>query len=150
MYVEKIVNVYISLYSSVWNKRLDDNIYSMLTCDPGLEIHCTSYYCMSELKWFDLLLLFCNYKWWRYTSTVFSSDSREPFCEETIRMWCVIIRAIHNLSCPHFAIFIKFEDRFVKMWPPDGCSSDLDGGETNRQTVCLFVSPPPRLKLNLN
>ena len=35
MYVEKIMNVYISLYSSVWNKRLDDNIYSMLTWDPG-------------------------------------------------------------------------------------------------------------------
>ena len=31
MYVEKIMNVYISLHSSVWNKRLDDNIYSMLT-----------------------------------------------------------------------------------------------------------------------
>ena len=29
MYVEKITNVYISLYSSVWNKPLDDNIYSM-------------------------------------------------------------------------------------------------------------------------
>ena len=82
MYVEKIMNVYISLYSSVWNKRLDDNVYSMLTWDPALEIHRMSYYCMTELKWFDLLLLFCNYKWWRYISTVFSSDSREPLCEE--------------------------------------------------------------------
>ena len=43
MYVEKIVNVHVSLYSSVWNKRLDDNIYSMLTWDPGLEIHRMSY-----------------------------------------------------------------------------------------------------------
>ena len=67
---------------------------------------------------------------------------------KTIRILCVIIRAIHNFCCPHFAISIKFEDRFVKIWPLDGCSSDLDGGETNRQTVCLFVSLPPRLKLN--
>ena len=58
MYVEKIMNVYISLYISVWNKRLGDNIYSMLTWDPGLEIQCMSYYCMSELKWFDLSYLF--------------------------------------------------------------------------------------------
>ena len=69
---------------------------------------------------------------------------------KTIRIWCVIIRPIHNFCCPHFAIFIKFEDRLVKIWPLDGCSSDLDGGEINRQTVCLFVSPPPRLKLNLD
>ena len=103
MYVEKIMNVYISLYSSVWNKRLDDNIYSMLTWDPGLEIHRMSYFCMSELKWFDLLLLFGNYKWWRYISmisTVFSSDPREPFCEEIKQ--CVfalfIISVVHILQ----------------------------------------------------
>ena len=36
MHVEKIINVYISLSSSVWNNRLDDNIYFMLTWDPGL------------------------------------------------------------------------------------------------------------------
>ena len=35
-YVENIMNVYIFLYGSVWNKRLDDNIYSMLTWDPGV------------------------------------------------------------------------------------------------------------------
>ena len=29
--IEKIMNVFISLYRSVWNKRLDHNIYSMLT-----------------------------------------------------------------------------------------------------------------------
>ena len=44
MYVENIMSVYISLYNSVWNKRLGDNIYSMLTWDPGLEIHYMSYY----------------------------------------------------------------------------------------------------------
>ena len=38
----------------------------------------------------------------------------------------------------------------MKIWPLDDFSADLDGCETNRQTVCLFVSPPPRLKLNLN
>ena len=27
IYVENIMNMYISLYSSVWNKRLGDNIY---------------------------------------------------------------------------------------------------------------------------
>ena len=62
-------------------------VYPPVMCQQRL-IYCTwelnvmSYYCMSKLKWFDLLLFFCNYKWWRYVSTVFSSDSREPLCEE--------------------------------------------------------------------
>ena len=94
---------------------------------------------MSELRWFDLLSLFCNYKWWRYISTVFSSDSTEPFCEE-IKQYVFDVLSfglLINSCCPHFAIFIKFEDRFVKIWPLDGCSSDLDGGETEGALVCM-------------